>query len=75
MVMFIGGVIAAQQAATSAALLSNKKRQDYQRGRHAAQLGEPFDREQSIEWKQGYINEIYYPIPKGGLVPQDKTNS
>lgn len=46
---------------------------DYQKGVIAAQLGEPFDREQSIEWKQGYINEVY--IPSGGLVPQDETNS
>lgn len=44
---------------------------DYQRGVIAAQLAEPFDEEESINWMEGYFHEIYHP--SGGLVPQDDT--
>ena len=66
--MFMGAIIATQQAATSAALLANKKQQEYQRGRHAAQLAEDFDPHKSLDWQQGYKDEIKHP--SGGLTPQ-----
>jgi hypothetical protein len=42
---------------------------DYQRGRIAAQLDEPFDYNQSLAWRAGYRDEIINP--SGGLVPQE----
>lgn len=41
---------------------------DYQRGRIAAQLDEPFDYNQSLAWRVGYRDEIINPT--GGLTPQ-----
>ena len=42
---------------------------EYRRGRIAAQLGEPFDYNQSLAWRAGYRDEIINP--SGGLVPQE----
>ncbi len=42
---------------------------EYQRGRIAAQLDEPFDYNQSLAWRAGYRDEIINP--SGGLTPQE----
>ena len=42
---------------------------DYQRGRIAAQLAEPFDYNKPLAWRVGYRDEIINP--SGGLTPQE----
>lgn len=41
---------------------------EYQRGRIAAQLDEPFDYNKPLAWRVGYRDEIINP--SGGLTPQ-----
>ena len=41
---------------------------DFQRGRIACQLAEPFDTSKSLEWQLGYLAEV--KNPSGGLKPQ-----
>ena len=43
---------------------------DFLRGRIAAQLDEPYNMNETEEWKQGYVFEIIFP--SGGLTTQEE---